>query len=116
MGKYHTIILTKEGKVLVFGSNKFGCLGTNVPESTYVTDKSAIEHKFKDHIAVAISANEYNSACVVNGQIYYWGRGFESKNYEKPTVLGKKDKLFFTDVKIGKDFVIGINGQMIYMM
>jgi alpha-tubulin suppressor-like RCC1 family protein len=70
-GSFHSLLLSTEGDIYAFGSNKFGQLGIPYEKEVKIPIKLNIENKFKD---IASYSSCYISAALSVNDIYYvWG-------------------------------------------
>ena len=71
----HTIVLTSEGCVYTFGSNKYGKTGHGVTRGKQSTPKK-VTGCLESKKVVFVSANGHHSACITeDGDTFTWGAG-----------------------------------------
>ncbi|OMJ84574.1 hypothetical protein SteCoe_14244 [Stentor coeruleus] len=76
-GKYHTLVLNKDGFLYSFGSGIFGVLGHGGALST---DSPQLIKTISDKVIKEIACGEAHSlALTQHGEVYAWGRGYEGQ-------------------------------------
>jgi RCC1 and BTB domain-containing protein len=74
-GDDHSVVLTSEGFVYTFGSNKCGQIGHGITEGNQSTPKR-VTGFLESKKVVFIATNGYHSACITDdGGTYTWGEG-----------------------------------------
>ena len=76
-GKYHTLVLNKDGFLYSFGSGVFGILGHGGALSC---DSPQLIKAISDKVIKEIACGEAHSlALTQHGEVYAWGRGYEGQ-------------------------------------
>ena len=76
-GKYHTLVLNKEGFLYSFGSGTFGVLGHGGALSC---DSPQLIKAVSDKVVKEIACGEAHSLLLTqHGEVYAWGRGYEGQ-------------------------------------
>jgi len=101
-GIFHTIVLTKYGKVYAMGGNNFGQLGIGNKRS------STIPVKIKDLDSfniVKVSAGHHSAALSDKGELFIWGTGVFGE-FLSPSLLGKIGTYLapLNDISVGGSF------------
>lgn len=84
-GIFHTVVLTKAGKVYTMGGNNFGQLGTGTKRS------SAVPARLKElepHVIAKVAAGHHSAAVSDRGELFIWGTGVFGE-FLAPTAFGK---------------------------
>ena len=101
-GVFHTVSLTKSGKVYVMGGNNLGQLGIGSKRSVVVPMKIK---DLDDLKIVKVAAGNHTAALTDKGDLFVWGTGVFGE-YLSPTLFGKPGTFNapLTDVSIGGSF------------
>ncbi|MBE7020835.1 MAG: hypothetical protein E7411_05330 [Ruminococcaceae bacterium] len=118
-GYYHTLVLTKNGKVYSSGQNTYGQLGTGNNDDS---DKFALVSALGNYKVTDISANGYQSyAVTVDNKVFAWGRNQydqlgdgTSEDSSLPVEITDKFPTRIIDVEAGEycAFARDINGNV----
>ena len=77
-GDYHTVVLTSDGSLWTFGSNKHGRTGHGITQGTTETPRKVEgwDLDLGSVKVVVVAASLFHSACIAeDGSTYTWGRG-----------------------------------------
>lgn len=82
-GVNFSLALNRDGKVYVWGDNKFGQLGTGSLKSVY--DPTPLDELYREKVVDISCGDNYAGAVTEDGKVYTWGFGNEGQ-------LGHGDK------------------------
>jgi len=97
-GVYHSLVVSAEGGVWIFGAGRFGRLGHNDEQDRLVPTLLAAE-VFKGSKIVTVAAGGFHTMAVgVNGALWAWGQGFsgqlglgDTNDRLVPTLVGAEE-------------------------
>lgn len=107
VGRNHTIGMTLDEKVYVWGKNKHGQLGLGKAKEFHnkpVFFESPNISPWKTFCC----GKDYVVGATANGKLYFWGTFLEQKNYDPQTVLSFTQDYTWWSIVCGTSYMIGI--------
>eukprot|EP01022_Parablepharisma_sp_SALTPOND_P016056 TRINITY_DN2314_c3_g1_i1.p1 TRINITY_DN2314_c3_g1~~TRINITY_DN2314_c3_g1_i1.p1 ORF type:complete len:1094 (+),score=138.92 TRINITY_DN2314_c3_g1_i1:12288-15569(+) len=108
-GVFHTVVLTKTGKVYTMGGNNFGQLGTGNKRS------STVPIRLKDldpFIITKVSAGHHSAALTDKGELFIWGTGVFGE-FLSPTRFGRSTTFLapVKEISVGGSFGAAVDTE-----
>ena len=115
-GDFHTVLLSKNGKLLSWGKNNNGQLGLGAGFRDAFTPKTIPPFSEKSKIVKVAAGYGMSMALTADGKLYGFGDNsgmqlgqHKNRRLPKPTLIRSPASLVFTQVACGKSHCLAIN-------
>lgn len=116
MGSYHSLILTKEGKVYSWGQNAYGQLGDGTTVNKYTP--SLVSSLADKNIVKVAAAGYYSLALTADGEVYGWGNNSYGQSAEvlngdvhEPTVISSLSDKGIVQIYAGENHAMALTNS-----